>query len=273
MRLSRVPLSELTIEDEASFRHVSLFHDLRAALERSDATFLVPAEGGLSWDRALLLNLLYWEPNTSDVLTSRSIPADVMMHVAWHHLGDRHVQPSVEGHLLVESIASAFDVYLVGRLLGHAPDSEFLGSQVPRMSEIAQENGLSEEGFEALLEGFAKEPERGFESLRQLLFDASVALIEDMSAEAGCAVLERFDAHPYGALLHHFELPTWVLRARLERARATVQVEGREDARALDQKLREESDSLAWLEQSWLGSAGGAAKTTTAQEPRGRGRR
>lgn len=272
MRLSRVPLSELTIEDEASFRHVSLFHDLRAALDRSEATFLVPADGALSWDRALLLNLLYWEPNTSDVLTSRSIPADVMMHVAWHHLGDRHVQPSVEGHLLVESIASAFDVYLVGRLLGHAPDSEFLGSQVPRMSEIAQENGLSEEGFEALLEGFAKEPERGFESLRQLLFDASVALIEDMPAEAGCAVLERFDAHPYGALLHHFELPTWVLRARLERAKPTARVEGRRDARELDAQLRQEGDSLAWLERSWVGSATEAA-TPAAEGRRGRGRR
>ena len=40
---------------------------------------------------------------------------------------------SPEGFLLGESIASAFDMYLVGRLLGHSPDASFLETQVPAM--------------------------------------------------------------------------------------------------------------------------------------------
>ena len=46
------------------------------------------------------------------------------------------------------AIASAFDVYLVGRLLGHAPASAFLASQVPAMAETASAAALSERAFE-----------------------------------------------------------------------------------------------------------------------------
>lgn len=262
MRLRRVPLADLTIEDAASFRHVGLFHALCRVVTEAGLSFLVPAgEKGptstIAWDRALLLNLLFWEPGTSDVLTSRSIPADVVMHVAWHALGDRFVEPSVEGHLLVESIASAFDVYLVGRLLGHAPDSEFLASQVPRMTEVALEAGVDEPAFEALLEGLTREPERSFEELRRLLYEVSLALVEPMSPEAACARLEAFDQRPLAPLLHHFELPTWVLRARLEQRApaAPDKPTGRVSAQELDRVLRAEPDALAWLEKRWVDGA------------------
>ena len=67
--------------------------------------------------------------------------ADVVAHAAWHYLAARALAPaagrslSVDALFLGEAIASAFDVYLVGRLLGHAPRSTFLETQVPAMAE------------------------------------------------------------------------------------------------------------------------------------------
>ncbi len=252
MTLERCSLAELAIEDEASFRHVGLYAELKRVVAGMGACFLAPKSGSIAWDRALLLNLIAWEPGLADVLPSRDIPADVVAHVAFHHIADQHVKPSVEAHLLAESIASAFDVYLVGRLLGHSSDAAFLESQVPRMAEVAGAAGLDEAAFESLLEDIAGAPETAFRDLRALLFDASVALIASASPEVTATTLARFDGQRFAPILHHFELSTWVLRARLERAKPDPSWDDGSDARRVDEKLREESDPLAWIEQNWL---------------------
>jgi hypothetical protein len=253
MTLTRASLSEIEVEDEEAFRHVALYADLRAVVEASNATFLVPEEGAwLGWDRALVLNLLFWEPGTSDVLSARTIAADVVMHVAWHELANQHLTSSVEAHLLGEAIASAFDVYLVGRLLAHSPDSSFLESQVMRMAEAAEEAGLERSAFEALLARMSEAPEQSFESMRQLLFDASLALVPASGPREAALVLASFDAHPFGALLHHYELATWVLRARLDAARPAPGGDDGSDARRVDSLLRQQQDAMEWLETSWV---------------------
>ncbi len=128
------------------------------------------------------------------MLAGESIEADVVAHAAWHHLAARAFAPSAGGAagdksgrprealsaidtlFLGEAIASAFDVYLVGRLLGHAPRSTFLETPVPAMAETASAAGLSERAFAALLADLARRPERAFEDLRELLCDATAAL-------------------------------------------------------------------------------------------------
>lgn len=256
MKLIAQPLSALTIEDEPSFRHVGLYHDLKRALVSDGFRFLVPAEGGvMSWNRALFLNLTFWDaaaPN--DVLAGPTIAADVVAHAAWHHLTRRAVggdKPSAEAMFLGESIASAFDLYLVGRLLGHAPDSTFLETQVPAMADAAEDAGLDAEAFEALLEEITDAPERAFEDLRALLFDACVALFPAGSVEAAAAALDSLEGRRFAPLLHHYELSNWVLFARAH-APADLADAG---VRAIDQALRRAADPLDWLEKTWLPGA------------------
>ena len=45
------------------------------------------------------------------------------------------LSPRSSALFFAESIASAFDVYLVGRLIGQRPDSDFLQTQLPIMRE------------------------------------------------------------------------------------------------------------------------------------------
>lgn len=248
-------LDDLVIDDEPSFRHVGLYADLKEVLRRDGYEFRVlPASSEGRWDRALLLNLTFWASGEGgDVLVDEHLSADVVAHVAWHHLASRALPspPSAEALFLGEAIASAFDVYLVGRLLGHAPRSTFLATQVPAMAEAAGAAGLSAEGFEALLERVAGDPERAFEELRELLYDATNALFACTTAADGLTALARFDGHPYAALLHRYELSNWVLYAR-----AYARREGAVDehARAVDHALRTEGDALAWLTKAWLTS-------------------
>lgn len=247
--LERCTIDELTIEDKASFRGVGLYADLEEVLRRDEYAFRVlPDTGVLRWDRALFLNLSYWAAaEGGDVLTEAAIPADVVAHVAWHHLVGKQLlagkeRPPVSALFLGEAIASAFDLYLVGRLLGHAPSSSFLETQVSAMAETADAAGLPENDFEKMLEEVAADPEAAFASLRQLLVDATTTLANAKSMEEALATLASFDAHRFGALLHRYELSNWLLYARAYGDPAP-------DAKtnAMEEALREAKDPLQWL--------------------------
>jgi hypothetical protein len=259
MPLRSVTLDDLTIEGESSFAHVAIYAQLKRALRRSGHRFLVPSgRGQLSWDRALFLNLTYWEPeHAADVLCEDRIAADVVAHIAWHgliasQLG-RVVAPGpacADALLFGESIASAFDLYLVGRLLKNVPDSDFIATQVSVMAEAAAEAGLAEVDFAALLEAVCEHPERAFEDLRSLLFDAARGLLRCRGAAQAQQEIERFAGHRFEALLHHYQLSNWILYAR---AYASPAPDQEQVIAELDATLRRaQVSSLDWLTQHWL---------------------
>jgi hypothetical protein len=254
----RRTVDDLVIGDERAFRHVALYADLKEVLRRAAYPFRVlrGASSGRA-DRALLLNLSFWAADVGgDVLPDASIEADVVAHAAWHHLAARQFAtaagrpPSIEALFLGEAIASAFDVYLVGRLLAHAPRSTFLETQVPAMAETARAAGLSKASFARLLADIAAHPELSFESLRELLCDATAALLACSTAEQALGALGAFDRHRFHALLHRYELSNWVLYARAY---------GREGpdrrARAVDGALRRAKAPLDWLAAHWIAPA------------------
>jgi hypothetical protein len=244
-------LDQLTVEDERSFRHVGLYGDLARIVAQAGYRFRVLPKGrGARVQRALLLNLTFWDGQGGDVLVSDRVAADVVTHVAWHHLGAEALGAAAAtsiGLSLNEAIASAFDAYLVGRLLGVAPRSSFLETQVPAMAEAAFDAGLSATRFDALLRRIAKSPEQAFEDLRALLFDATVALLDCHGVDDATARLARFDAHPYAALLHHYELSNWVLFARAYGKKGSAK-----KVLALDARLRAAKVSLDVLAREWL---------------------
>lgn len=262
-RFSVRTVDALTIEDERSFRHVAIYASLKEVLRRENYSFrLLPESLADRWDRALFLNLTFWGANTGgDVLVDGTLPADVVAHAAWHHLAAKALADSAGASLsadalfLGEAIASAFDVYLVGRLLGHAPNSSFLATQVSAMADSAAAAGLSESGFDALLQDIAEDPERAFEDLRQLLFDATTSLAASAAVDDALEVLVEFDKHRFAPLLHHYELSNWILYARAYGRRG---LEPDPRARAVDRELRQAEVALDWLASRWMGDASSA---------------
>jgi len=263
LRFRLVKLDELTIDDRSSFTGVAIYRRLEAILRRSAQSFRIPENGRtVSWDRALFLNLTYWnEDEGADVLCDGHIPADVVAHVAWHEVVRRELTrrrasssapPSAGAMFLAESIASAFDLYLVGRLLERAPESDFVTTQVPLMTDCAAEAGLPEAGFSALLEEVVREPERAFEDLRALLFDAATALVACPGVAEAQAVLEGLADRRFAPLLHHYQLSNWILYARAY-ARPLV---ADPVALEVDSALRQAPVSLDWLDRHFMETAG-----------------
>ncbi len=82
----------------------------------SDYRFQVPVTGTtISWDRALFLNLTFWNgAEGADVLCDEHIAADVVAYVVWHYVVGRQLDSagSPAALFLAEAIASAFDLYL-----------------------------------------------------------------------------------------------------------------------------------------------------------------
>lgn len=250
-KLAARTLDQLAIEDERSFRHVSLYDELARIVASSGYRFRVLPKGrGPRIQRALLLNLTFWDGQGGDVLVEDRLAADVVTHVAWHHLGTAALGAAAStpiGLSFNEAIASAFDLYLVGRLLGVAPRSSFLETQVPAMAEAAFDAGLSAAKFDALLRRVARSPEQAFEDLRELLFDATLALLDCHGVDDAVAALAPFDAHPFGALLHHYEISNWVLFARAYGKKADAK-----KVLALDARLRKAKVALDVLAEEWV---------------------
>jgi hypothetical protein len=110
-----------------------------------------------------------------------------------------------------------------------------------------------------LLAGFSRTPERAFEDVRELLFDAASALFACRTAEQAHAELRAFDGHRCCALLHRYELSNWVLYAR---AYGGDEIDRR--ARAVDRALRKARAPLDWLRARWIAPALAAAPLRTA---------
>ncbi len=272
----RVTLDQLTIEDADAFKHVELFDELKTVLLDARYHFRVGATGALSWDRAVFLNLAYWADGAGggDVLIDRTIPADVVMHVAWHHLAAARLRSSLrepgtaarssppagiaDADLLGEAIASAFDLYLVGRSLGHA-ESSFLETQVPAMADVARSAGLEDEDMERLLDEVATDPDKAFEDLRVLLFETTRDLVAAESADAAMVALDRRRGHRFSALLHHYELASWVANARARSGQVGGARPDRSDARVdameLHVTLCGAPSSVEWLRDNWVAPA------------------
>jgi hypothetical protein len=255
MPLRTVSLDQLVIDDEPAFATIALYPRLKEVLRQSGHRFQLPTGGVTTWDRVLFLNLTYWNGEAgTDVLCDEHLAADVVTHIAWHHLAGTRLAAAGAGGtaqamLFGEAIASAFDLYMLGRLWQEAPHSEFVTTQVPIMSEAAQDAGMSDDAFASLMTDVSAQPERAFEELRALLFHATTALYACQDAGQAQLVLEGFDGHRLGPLLHHYQLSNWILYARAY-ARTAPALD--EPVKQLDATLRAAPVALDWLRDNWL---------------------
>jgi hypothetical protein len=96
------------------------------------------------------------------------------------------------------------------------------------------------------------EPEKAFEELRELLFDAATGLVGVADIEAAAGVLAPLEAHRFHDLLHHYELSNWILAARAEGAGRAEWLAPDPVVRALDAELRGAKDALALLHERWV---------------------
>jgi hypothetical protein len=250
-----VGIDRISVRGERALQHLGVYGALKRMLVADQFGFRVPSAGSkhAHADRVLFLNLTFWNAAVaSDVLIDESIDADVLAHTAWHHAARKALVsplPATPAALFLgESVASAFDLFLVGHMLRQQKRSAFLSSQVPAMSAAMLDAGFSEDALGELLSTVAADPNRAFEDLRQLLFDAALALVACDDLDAAVLALDRFAGHRFIGLLHHYEVSNWVLYARAYGGPAVVD----DPAMAIDRAVRAAPVALDWLETHWL---------------------
>ena len=256
MPLRRVSLADLTLRGERAFRAMPVYATLKKMLLADGFTVRVPETAHPHHDRVTFLNLTYWNArDPSDVLAEDTLEADVLAHAGWHHAARRVLTgaPTAAAMFLGESVASAFDLYMVGHMLRQGKQTSYLASQVPRMTEAALDAGMTEATWAELLEEVAGDPDRAFADLRALLFDAASALVACPDLDAAAAILEGFETHRFHGLLHHYELSNWVLFARAYAAPP----DANDPALAMDRAMRAAPALVPWLEAHWLGASAG----------------
>src|SRR2546422_42824 len=144
-----VRCAALRVVDLADYRRADVGLALRlvARARQDDVRFHVP-RSRTGWDRIAFLNLTFWTPGAGELLPERATSVDALCHVTWHHLARRHLGArSRDAALLGEAIASAFDLYLVGRLLRARRGARFLDDEVPRLAERTADAGLDHAGL------------------------------------------------------------------------------------------------------------------------------
>ena len=97
-----------------------------------------------------------------------------------------------------------------------------------------------------------REPERAFEDLRALLFDAAIALLTCPGVAQAQAALEGFADRRFAPLLHHYQLSNWILYARAYAARPLGSDAVASD---VDRALRQAPVSLDWLDRHFIEAA------------------
>lgn len=257
MPLTSATVDELTVRDERALRDMAVYAAIRRMMRADRFIFRIAAPPENDWSRVLFLNLTFWNAGeASDVLAEASIDADVLAHAGWHHAARKALaaagRPSPADLFLGESVASAFDLYLTGWLLQHGKRSAFLKTQVPAMAAAAENAGVDSNAFALLLESVAADPERAFEDLRALLFDAAMALLACRGVDEAESVLVGLKPRRFSCLLHHYELSNWVLYARAYAVPLGEGPQGVDHAGETDRALRAAPVSLEWLEKHWL---------------------
>jgi hypothetical protein len=224
-------LDALRIRDARPFSHILHYAPLKQRLIDAQYTFqLLPKSANVA--SAQLLNLTYWGAPAEalvggDVLTEAAIDADVVCHVGWHHMlretlaADGDNSSSAASLFLGESVASAYDLYMLGVLMLRAPSCGFVQTQAPAIADCATASGLSKRAFAQQLQTIALDPEAAFAALRTLLFDVTTALYLAKTQAAAFTILQSVREAPYSWLLPRFELSNWVLYARAYAKKAT----------------------------------------------------
>jgi hypothetical protein len=247
-------LDELDVHEQPALRKVPYYEELKEVLRQGRVPFrLFPEASRARADHALLLNVVFWDAGAVDDIIERPlVGAYSIPHIAWHYLTARALAPapgrlSAGGWVLGESIASAFDLFLLGHLLREDPGAPTARVIVDRLHAAVLRAGGSDDQMRSLAGGARDDPEAAFADLRELLFVGTQALLECERSDDAFAVLRQIDAQPLGCLFHAYRVADWVLQVKASGAKRDDEAVDR-----LDAELRAQRAPVAWLIDRWL---------------------
>ena len=211
MKTEILALTDLTIYEAEPFRRAEIGLLDAALLVLKDHRFIHLPGKGLS----KMVDLLNWRAGARcEHIESRGIFADQAVHFAIHHvlegvLGGRQPQTV----LLAECVASASDMYLLGKLSEAGEETGFLSETIESYCSYYEMYAAEAEQLEHLLSAFLDDPFKTMAETAIFLFSFGTALL---GPNWNRAVLTEMTANPYYPLVHHYNLTNWILSIRAQ---------------------------------------------------------
>ena len=230
-------LEELEIAEADAFDRAGI--DLLASCQgllKNLSIVCLPEGRGL----ARLVNLLQWDVGQQrEYLDGDIVAADQVVHFALHQIWDKKIG-SAHPHtmLFAECMASASDLYLLGRLSQAGEETDFLMDTLESFGSYYEMYG-TEEQLEELVTRIVEAPFETMIEAAAYLYHLGCRLLEP-STDMG-ALLE-FQDHLMYPLAHHYNISNWILtiRNRLPQNPAPL-----DPAEVMDHLPRTEKD---WLQ-------------------------
>ena len=209
MNTNIVTLEEMAVVEEDAFRRAGLDllgHSRRMLKDLRIAR--VPEGRGI----ARLVNLLQWDVGEHmEYLDGEVVAADQVVHFAMHHIWDQKLGSDHPLKMLfAECMASASDIYLVGKLSHAGEETDFLADTLESFGSYF-EMYSSEEELEELVIQVVEEPFETMIEAARYLFELGSCLLEQV---IDMDKLILFQDHLFYPLAHHYNISNWVLTIR-----------------------------------------------------------
>lgn len=209
-----LPLDALQLIDADIYTRaaIPLLEPAKTLLKRKNVQAAV-LEGQVG--RARLVNLLAWDPSDHlEYLDNNSIEADQVLHFAMHQLAE-HTWGSARAVDLItaEALASAVDIYLLGKLAEAGEEPGFLIDTLDSWG-FFYEQYADEDRLKQLLQNMIDDPFASFQRLTRFLIKATLPLLRLNDGTALSKHLAECEAEDFYPLLHHYNVTNWVLAVR-----------------------------------------------------------
>ena len=214
-----MPPEVLTIEalevfEEDRFRRAGIeLYDLAFGfLRRTGVQFRILPQGmGLS----RVVNHLIWQADHHlEFLDGKIIHPDQVIHVATHCLLDRlWPEAGPERLLLAETLASATDLYLLGKLMRAGEEATFLEDTLGSFDYYFELYGSTSPPLEELLQTIHDAPFRAMMDLSDYLFRFCLPFLRGTIDEQTLTRSVEKN-QPFYPLIHHYHVTNWILNLR-----------------------------------------------------------
>ena len=165
---------------------------------------------------ARLLNLLQWEADGGlEFIDGQGTHADQLIHLGLHRLCDHKLGSADPGAMLyAECLASASDIYLLGKLSLAGEETDFLADTLESFSSYYELYSHHESHLEQLLSQLQNNPYTTMLAVADYLFQFCLCLLYPTNIEAVGRELETMADHVYQPLVHHYNTANWILTIR-----------------------------------------------------------
>ena len=220
MNLIETQLEDLEVYEAETYRKANIklldYAHLLLSQMQTKAILFADSKG-----IARIANLLLWEAGKGqEFIDGHGIYADQLIHSAIHQLLE-HVLGSKHplNMLFAECLASASDIYLLGKLSQAGQETDFLHDTLESYGSYYELYAHQDEDFVTTLNAIRRKPFETMIALADYLFEFCEPLLYPQTVRDSTLPLVMAERCHFYPLVHHYNISNWILTIRGKHAK------------------------------------------------------